>query len=223
MDGSRHAPFLLMARSQLLRSFGYQRFNHCYVWQQFLRQSMAFFQIRRAVIRNPHFPFAVFPNQELQRKIDCNAGSGQHKRCSRLRAPEDQQLGGAHFHPHFFCFSTVINESEQSDSLGLQEILQSIHRLLDGVMAWLLNDSFVNCFCGHTSLVNVFRTNDRGPAADHRAVTRWPVDFALFPATDRLESAFPFVTAFFPVTTRVVTLFFGGLDDTKGEAVPMSP
>jgi hypothetical protein len=46
---------------------------------------------------------------------------------------------------------------------------------------------------------------------------RWLVNLDLLPATDRLEAAFRLVT------TRVLMLFAGELDETKGEAVPMSP
>ena len=48
-------------------------------------------------------------------------------------------------------------------------------------------------------------------------VMRWPVDFDLLPATDRLGAAFPLVT------TPVATLFAGELDEAKGELSPMSP
>ncbi len=43
------------------------------------------------------------------------------------------------------------------------------------------------------------------------------VTLALFPATFRLELAFRLGT------TRVVTVFVGELDETKGDAVPISP
>jgi hypothetical protein len=52
---------------------------------------------------------------------------------------------------------------------------------------------------------------------DQRAVMRSPVDLDLLPATERLEAAFRLVT------TRVVTVFVGELDETKGDAAPMSP
>src|SRR5438309_1871634 len=50
-----------------------------------------------------------------------------------------------------------------------------------------------------------------------RAVMRWPVALDLLPATGPLEAAFRLVT------TPVVALFTGELDEVKGELRPMSP
>src|SRR5277367_2987796 len=103
---------------------------------------MPFLQVFRAIVGNPDFPVLVFPNKNLQGEIDRNAGSSQHKRCSAFRIAEDQQLGWAHFHPRLFRFSAVIDEREQRDSLGLQNILELFHCLIDGVIARFVDDAF---------------------------------------------------------------------------------
>jgi hypothetical protein len=54
--------------------------NRCNLWPQLLRQSVPFLQIRRAVVRHSDCPRAIFPDQDLEREIDGDAGSGQHHR-----------------------------------------------------------------------------------------------------------------------------------------------
>ena len=70
-----------------------------------------------------HIP-AFFPDQNFQRKVNGDTGTGQHERCASFGTAEYQQLGGTHFHSHLFCFSTVVHYRKQRDSLGLENVLE---------------------------------------------------------------------------------------------------
>ena len=41
---------------------------------------MSLFQVRRAVVRDPHLPLQIFRNQNFQRQIDGHAWRGEHER-----------------------------------------------------------------------------------------------------------------------------------------------
>ena len=62
--------------AELSGRFRCQRLHHCDVLQQLLRYAMPLLQICRAVVGNPDFPMGIFPDQNLEREINCYAGSG---------------------------------------------------------------------------------------------------------------------------------------------------
>src|SRR4029077_8042087 len=109
--------------------------------QQSLREPMSFFEIFRAVVGRPNLPFAVFPDQRLERQIESNTRSRKHQGRAGLWTAENQQLGGGHSHADLLGLSTVVDDSEKRDSLRLQNILESFHRRFNRVNAYLVNDS----------------------------------------------------------------------------------
>ncbi len=94
----------------------------------------------RSCCRKPRLYPGVFPDQNLKREIDGDAGSGQHQRCAGFRTSKDQQFGGPHFDAHLFCLSAVVNQSEQGDSLRLQDPLEFFHRLVYRVITGHIDD-----------------------------------------------------------------------------------
>ncbi len=85
----------------LLTGLGCQSIYDGDILQKLLRQTVPLHYVVRAVVRNPNFPLAIFPNQNLQRHVDCNAGSSYHKRCACFGTAKNQQLSWAHTHSHF--------------------------------------------------------------------------------------------------------------------------
>src|ERR1700730_10327810 len=73
----------------LLPSLGGQRFYHCDILQQVLRQTMSLLQIRCTVVANPDLGLQIVPHQDLERKVKGDAGRSQHQGCARLRTPEN--------------------------------------------------------------------------------------------------------------------------------------
>ena len=100
-------------------------------------------KVRRAIVGDPDFAFAVLPNQDLQRQIDRDAGRGNHERRSGFRIAEYQELGGPHLHSGSFRLTTVIDQGKQLDSFGLEYFLQFFNRLIDRMMAGYADDSGV--------------------------------------------------------------------------------
>jgi hypothetical protein len=78
------------------------------------------------------------------------------------------------------------------------------HQAID--RADILRAKEISGKCGHLNLRYASISQD-----DQRAVMRWPVDFHLLPATDRLKAGFRLLT------TAVVVFFAGELDETKGD------
>ena len=69
-------PTIAHIMTKLLRRLRCQRLHHRDVLQQLRRYTMPLLQICRTVVGNPDFPIGIFPDQNLEREIDCNAGSG---------------------------------------------------------------------------------------------------------------------------------------------------
>jgi hypothetical protein len=88
-------------------------------------------EILRAVVTDPHFSLSVFPDQDLQRKVDGAAGRRQHYWSAAFRVAEDQQFGGRHVHSHLFRLPTVVDQGKESDSFRLQNILELFDCLVD--------------------------------------------------------------------------------------------
>jgi len=70
------SPMVARIAIDLLRRLDRQRLHHRDVLQQLLRYAMPLLQICRTVVGNPDFPIRIFPYQNLEREIDCYAGSG---------------------------------------------------------------------------------------------------------------------------------------------------
>lgn len=102
---------------------------------------MPLLQILRAVVADPGFSLGIFPDKDLEWKVDSDAWCSQHQWCAGFWVAENQQLGGRHFHSHFGRFSAVINEREQCNSLGLENCLELLDRLFHRVVAGFVNDS----------------------------------------------------------------------------------
>jgi hypothetical protein len=141
------------------------------ILQELLRQTVPLHNVVRAVVRNPNFLLAIFPNKNLQRQVDGNAGSSQHQRCARLGTAKNQQLSRTHAHSQLFCFSAVVDQCKQSDSLRLQNILELFHCLLDRVIARPVDDSIavVDAILGISSLLLEYTFTD------HTAMVTSPI------------------------------------------------
>src|SRR6266852_1375380 len=79
-------------RPELLAGFCRQRFDYCDVWHQILWKAMSLLKILGTVIRQPDLALGIFPDQNLERKVDSAAGRRQHQwraelsGCQRLTA-----------------------------------------------------------------------------------------------------------------------------------------
>jgi hypothetical protein len=92
-------------------------------------------QISRAVVRDPNLSVVVFPDQDLERQIDCAVGRGEHDGRSGFGVSKNCELGWPHFHPNLCCFATVVDHRKQGDFLLCEDSLQPgnslIHRMTD--------------------------------------------------------------------------------------------
>jgi hypothetical protein len=77
-------------------------------------------QIGGTIVGDQDLSVCIFPDQNLERQIDGNAGRRQHHGSAALWVPENQQLGRAHFHFHLSCLAAVIDQREKRDAFGLQ-------------------------------------------------------------------------------------------------------
>ncbi len=114
---------------------------------------MSLLYVVRAVVRNPNFPIAIFPNKDFQRQVDGNTRSSQHKRCASLWTSKNQQFGRKHTHSNLF---RLVDQRKKSDSLRLQNILEPLHGLLYRVIAQLVDDSVICCRCHIGCLLSAF-------------------------------------------------------------------
>ena len=89
---------------------------------------MPLLQVGRTVVGDPSFSLSIFPDQNLQGKVDGAAGGRQHHGSACLWAPEIQWLGWTHFQSRFFCFSAVVDQREQGNSLRLQNPLELLDK-----------------------------------------------------------------------------------------------
>ena len=71
-------------------------------------------------------------------------GAANIKGVSALGLPKISNLVGGIFIPGLLCFSAVVDQREQGRSPGLQNALEVFNRLLEGVFARFVDDSF-NC------------------------------------------------------------------------------
>jgi len=151
--GSRIRKGTVHSFMELLRSLRRQRFYDGNILEQVLRQAVPLFQIFGAGVGNPGLSMGVLPNQNLQREINGDARGSEHKRRASLGAAKDQELCGTHFHSNSFGFATVIDQSEQCDTLGLQNMLEFVDSLVDRMIAWLIDDAFRRDCCHASSSV----------------------------------------------------------------------
>src|SRR5208283_659145 len=103
------------------------------VRKEFPWQLVALLEVRRSVVRKPDLGVRVFRDQDLERQVDGTAGRSHHERSPSVRIAEDQELGGMHSHPDFFCFTAVIDERKKSDFLGLKLRDELLDGLIDRV------------------------------------------------------------------------------------------
>jgi hypothetical protein len=75
--------FLRTPGGLLFRSLRRQGFDDSDVLQQFRWQAVSLLQVCRTVVTNPGLALSIFPDQDLQRKVDGAAGRGQHQRGAR--------------------------------------------------------------------------------------------------------------------------------------------
>jgi hypothetical protein len=125
-----------------------QRFDDRDVREQFDWNCVALLQVGRRVVRDPNLAVCIFMDQDLQREIERGAGGGEHDGGARLRASEDQELGGRHGHASFCCFAAVIHKSEEGNAFCSQGFGEGLHGLIDGVMAGDAGDAGVEAV-GH--------------------------------------------------------------------------
>jgi uncharacterized protein (DUF2141 family) len=78
-----------------------QHFNHADVRQQFRRETVPLLQIGRANIRDPNLALAIFPDQNLEREIDRNAGRRHITGVPPFGFPKMNNLVGRIFIPAF--------------------------------------------------------------------------------------------------------------------------
>src|SRR5580692_10664547 len=144
------------SRPELFGGLGCQRFHSRNVWKQILRKVMPLLQIRGAVIGDPHLPGRVLPDKNLEREIDGDAWSGKHNWRASLRAPEDQQFGGRHFHSHLLRFSAMVNQREESYALRFQNTFEAFYRFIHRVIAMYVDDPGA-AFEWHVHFLSNFR------------------------------------------------------------------
>ena len=144
----------------------------------------------RAVVRNPNFPLAIFPNKDLQRQVDGNTRSSQHKRCASLWTSKNQQLGRKHVHSNLFRFSAVVDQRKQSDSLRLQNTLEPFHCLLYRVIAQLVDDSVICCRCHIGYLLTAFEIQIHRTRCDRSIIVLHFTWHQVRPFCDRARGSF---------------------------------
>src|SRR5207237_7482948 len=119
----------------LFRGLLRQCFDYVNVWQHLRWQVMPLLQIGQAVVSDPNFPLSIFPDQNLERKVDRATGRRQHHRSACLWIPENQQLRGTHFYSCFYRCSAVVDQREQGNSLLLENPLELLDRFVHRVAA----------------------------------------------------------------------------------------
>lgn len=108
---------------RLLGGFHRESFNLCNVRQQLLREIRA--SLADSVNCRTKSTFVDCPPKAtFQKKIDRAAWRRKHQRSTSFRTSKDQQFCRRHLHSDLLGFSAVINQSEQRDQLGLQDILE---------------------------------------------------------------------------------------------------
>src|SRR5437016_12616803 len=85
---------------------------------------MSLLQIGGTIVSDQDFSLGIFPDQNLERQIDGDAGRRQHHGSAALWVPENKQLRRTHFHIHLCRLAAVIDPREKRDAFGLQNSVQ---------------------------------------------------------------------------------------------------
>ena len=96
---------------------------------------MSLLKIRGVIVRQPNLAVCVLPDQRLQRQIDRSRRRGLHQRRPAFGTAEDQQLRWPHRKADLRRLAAVVDQGEDHDALLLQEKLESLRRLVYGVLA----------------------------------------------------------------------------------------
>src|ERR1700730_5791757 len=123
------------ARRTLFRRLLRQCFDYRDVWEQLRWQVVPFLQVGSTIMSDPNFALSVFPNQNLERKIDGTARRRQHHGSARLWISEDEKFRRTHFQSCFSRFSAVVDQREQGNSLCLKNPSELLDRFLHRVAA----------------------------------------------------------------------------------------
>src|SRR5262249_19903713 len=122
--------------------------------KQVLGEDVTFLQVLRTVVGNPDFALTVFAHENFERNIKASTGCIQHHWRSRIGTAKDEQLCRPHVEAGFRGLSAVINEREQRYFFGLQDSLDLVDCLFDGMIAGFVDDSVV-FYESHGFLPNV--------------------------------------------------------------------
>src|SRR5579871_688938 len=139
---TRMRSLLVTGCAALLRSRRRQRLYDGDIGHQALWQAVPLSEVVAAVVGDPHLALRILRDQDLERQVDGRAWSGQHQRRAGLRIAEDQELGRRHGHPRLCSFTAVVHEREQGDALRLQDRLELVDRLVNGMTGRNFDDSF---------------------------------------------------------------------------------
>src|SRR5262249_53762332 len=94
------------------------------ILQKCRRKTATRLQVLCRVVGDPDFAAGVFRDEDLQRKIESNAGRGLYERSAGVGAAEYEQFGVGHLQAGFARFPAVVYYDKKSQALRLQDSLQ---------------------------------------------------------------------------------------------------
>jgi alpha/beta hydrolase family protein len=94
------------------------------ILNEFRGQMVASLQVDGRVVGKPHSAVRVFPDEDLQRQIDRDAGRSDHQRSAGFGVAKDQELGRVHAHPDLRSFATVVHQRKDRRSRCSNQLIQ---------------------------------------------------------------------------------------------------
>src|ERR1700744_6615055 len=110
-----------------------------------LRQRISSLQISGFIICHPHLFLFVLISDHLQRQVERRFGGVYHDGTTALRITKKQKLERADSQTSLSQFCLLVDADIDGGSMFLQEGLQFIDRLFDGVVAAAMD----NALCAH--------------------------------------------------------------------------
>ena len=83
--------------------------------------------------RKETFPVRLFGDEDFDGEVERCARRGDHQGCSALGIAEDEQFGRPHFETRRDGLAGMIDEAEELDAFFIQEGLEPLDGLFDGM------------------------------------------------------------------------------------------
>jgi hypothetical protein len=113
--------------------------SECRGWRT--GETMPLLQIFGAVVGEPDFLLGVLPDERLERQVDGNRRSGDHKRCSSFGTAEDKQLSWPHGEAGSSGFSAVVDAAKDLNAARRKQRFQPMESFRHGIRAFQMNES----------------------------------------------------------------------------------